>query len=206
MPDSFFSYARLADPLLRGLRRAIFEISGFKAGQSILDVASGTGAQAFEYARRGLRVTGLDMDPNMLKQTEYYSARFPDLKVHFFKGEANRMPFEDGAFDGASISLALHENDPAAQDTIIREMRRVVKPGGNLMLADLEAPLPKTPLGYAIRLIEYAAGAENRSTFRAYQREGGLRGILNRNALKATREARAAAGTVKLMAVSNAKS
>ena len=204
MPDSIFAYARLADPMLRGLRRAMFEISGLKAEQTVLDVACGTGAQVFEYARRGLLATGLDMDPVMLGQAEYYRARFPDLKAAFIKGDAARMPFESSSFGGASISLALHENAAAAQDAIIREMRRIIKPGGTLVLADFRAPLPKSPLGYAIRLIEYAAGSENRSNFKAYQREGGLTGILNRSGLGIIREGRAVAGIVRLLAVTNA--
>ncbi len=203
MPDSFYSYARLADPLLRGFRRAVFEISGFREGDAVLDVACGTGAQTFEYARHGIAATGLDANPEMLRQAGYYFTRFPSLKPVFIQGDATHLPFGNASFDGASISLALHENDRTAQDAIVSEMRRVVKPGGTLVFADFKAPLPRTPLGYSIKLIERVAGEANHHTFRDFEKSGGLSGILARQNLKAQRDRSAAAGTIRLIAVPN---
>ena len=203
MPDSLYIYARLADPMLRGLRRLIFEISGLREGDTVLDVACGTGAQAFEYARRGLNATGLDLNPEMLRQAEYYLNRLPGLKPEFVQGDATRLPFESGRFAGASISLALHENFTANQDAIVAEMRRVVIPGGILVFADFKAPLPRSPLGYTSGLIERAAGEANHHAFRDYEGSGGIISILARQKLGIARERQALAGTATLVAAPN---
>jgi demethylmenaquinone methyltransferase/2-methoxy-6-polyprenyl-1,4-benzoquinol methylase len=203
MPNSLFIYARLLDPLLRNMRRAVYEISGLAPGDAVLDVACGTGAQVFEYARRGLQATGLDADPSMLRQAEYYRARRPGLEPTFVLGDAARLPFGDAAFAGASISLALHENAAAAQDAIVREMRRVVKQGGPIVLADLQAPLPRHPVGQAVAFVEWAAGEENRRNFRAFTEAGGLDAILKLSGLKAVRTRQAALGIIRIVATIN---
>ena len=83
--DSVFSfnYVRLADSLLRSLRRNMVAFSGLKRGQAVLDVCCGTGAQVYEYSKNGLEATGLELDPNMLRQTAWYRDRLPDLHPSF---------------------------------------------------------------------------------------------------------------------------
>jgi ubiquinone/menaquinone biosynthesis C-methylase UbiE len=61
-----FNYETLVDPLLRDLRKCTPEFSGMKVGDKVLDVCCGTGAQVFEYGRRGIIATGIDISPNML--------------------------------------------------------------------------------------------------------------------------------------------
>ena len=198
------NYARLFDPLLKNMRHAVCKLSGLKDGQSALDVCCGTGAQVFEFARHGFKAAGLDKNPDMLRQAAYYRAKYPDLKPVFIEGDATRLPFPDGAFDAASITLALHENDAPNQDAMVREMKRVVKPSGMLVFADFRSPMPPNVVGSFINLIELAAGADNRRTYREYQRAGGLASILGRHGLSVLRERGAAAAAVRLLAVPNA--
>jgi ubiquinone/menaquinone biosynthesis C-methylase UbiE len=205
MPDSFFDfgYARLVDPLLRKLRKSVVEFAGFKAGQSVLDVCCGTGAQTFEYARQGLTATGLDIDPQMIRQALYYQAREPELKPSLIVGDAAKMPFENGIFDAASISLALHEKNAALQDGIVREMKRVVKPGGKLVFLDFSVPLPRSPVGYGVKFIESSVGGEHHRDFLEYQGRGGLTPIIRSHRLCVERERGAVRGAVRLLLVPN---
>ena len=203
MPDSFldFSYARLADPLLRALRRTALSFAGMQPGQSALDVCCGTGAQVFEYSKNGLEATGLDLDPKMLRQTDWYRARLPELKPAFVLGDATSMPFSDSAFDFASISLAMHEHDEHFQDAVLSEMRRVVKTGGKLVLIDFRAPLPRSLVGCGINIIESLAGADNSKNFHAYIDAGGLSAIMKRHSLSIERQRQAVSGSVELQLV-----
>ena len=205
MFDSFFdfAYARLADPPLRGMRKAVVEFAAFRAGQSVLDVCCGTGAQVFEYARQGLTATGLDIDPKMIRQALYYQAREPELKPSLIVGDAAKMPFERGIFDAASISLALHEKDFDLQDGILREMKRVVKPGGKLVFIDFRVPLPKSIVGYGVKTVESSVGGQHHRDFLEYVRRGGLTPILERHHLCPDRDRIAVRGAVRLLLAPN---
>jgi ubiquinone/menaquinone biosynthesis C-methylase UbiE len=123
------------------------------------------------------------------------------MKPTFVQGDAARMPFAGGSFDAASISLALHEKDTDLQDAILSEMRRVVKRGGFLVLADFRAPLPRSLPGYAARLIERLAGGEHYSKSRLFQEQGGLTGVIARHNLSVIKESTAVGGTVRLALV-----
>jgi ubiquinone/menaquinone biosynthesis C-methylase UbiE len=205
MFDSFFSfgYVRFADPLLRSMRRSLIAFSGIRPGQSVLDVCCGTGAQVYEFARRGIPATGIDIDPAMLKQALYYHLRFPALQPEFILADASRMPFADGSFDAASVSLALHEKNRALQDGIIDEMKRVVKKGGTLIFADFRAPLPFSPVGIGIKAIESSVGGDHHSNFKTYIGSGGLSQIIRHNALLPERSADSVAGSVILAMACN---
>ena len=61
-----FSYEKLIDPILRNVRQYAPVFSDMKAGDRVLDVCCGTGAQVIEYGRHGIIATGIDTDPSML--------------------------------------------------------------------------------------------------------------------------------------------
>ena len=200
MLDTFFSfgYVRFADPLLRSMRQSLIAFSDIRPGQSVLDVCCGTGAQVYEYSRRGIPATGIDIDPGMLKQAFYYHSRLPELQPEFVLGDASRMPFADGSFDAASVSLAMHEKTEALQDDIIEEMKRVVKESGTLVFADFRVPLPFTPVGFGIKAIESSVGGDHHANFKAYLHSNGLPQILRRNNLSPQRSSKSVAGMVRM--------
>lgn len=98
------------------------------AGQRVLDVACGTGALAREVRRRtGGHVAGLDPSAGMLAV-----ARELAPEVHWRLGSAETMPFADESFDVVVSQFGLMFMD---RDRAIREMLRVLRPGGRLVVA-----------------------------------------------------------------------
>jgi demethylmenaquinone methyltransferase/2-methoxy-6-polyprenyl-1,4-benzoquinol methylase len=107
----------------------------------VLDVATGTGMVAEALVRRyGCAVVGLDQSVEMLAGAQARVARDPALssRVSLLRGEAERLPFEDEEFDHLTFTYLLrYVEDPG---TTMRELARVVKPGGRV--ASLEFAVP----------------------------------------------------------------
>ncbi|HMD88215.1 MAG TPA: class I SAM-dependent methyltransferase [Anaerolineaceae bacterium] len=113
---------RLRDPeriarleVERVVNLALEELEGV---HNVLDVGTGSGLFAEQFAARGLQVTGLDANANMLPAAQQY---VPAGTFH--EGTAEQLPFPDGSFDLVFMGLLLHETD----DTLaaLREARRV---------------------------------------------------------------------------------
>jgi demethylmenaquinone methyltransferase / 2-methoxy-6-polyprenyl-1,4-benzoquinol methylase len=102
---------------------------------TVLDVATGTGAVARELLRqKGCTVVGLDQSPEMLAEAR---RRLPE-SVELVEGSAERLPFPDASFDALTFTYLLrYVSDPAAT---LRELARVVRPGGTI--AGLEFAVP----------------------------------------------------------------
>jgi demethylmenaquinone methyltransferase / 2-methoxy-6-polyprenyl-1,4-benzoquinol methylase len=107
---------------------------------TVLDVATGTAAVAIELVRRtGCRVVGLDRSREMLQtgHRRVAAARLTD-RVELVEGTAERLPFDDETFDGLTFTYLLrYVADPAAT---MRELARVVKPGGTIAMLEFGLP------------------------------------------------------------------
>lgn len=103
-------------------------------GERVLDVACGSGNGAIAAARRSwVPVTGLDFVPALLERARERAAA-ERLEVEFVEGDAQDLPFEDGAFDVAmSIYGAMFAPD---QEKTAAELLRVTKPGGRIGMAN----------------------------------------------------------------------
>jgi SAM-dependent methyltransferase len=111
----------------------LFERLPVGADDLVLDVAAGTGHVARRLAPRVRAVVALDATPAMLEQGR---AQAPP-NVIFTQGDAAALPFLDDSFDIVVTRFAVHHfEDPAVQ---LAEMRRVLRPGGWLAVADLIA-------------------------------------------------------------------
>lgn len=175
------NYENLIDPMLRDLRVYLPEFGGFKAGDRVLDVCCGTGAQAIVYARIGVIVTGIDLDPAMIKTAEEKKRKSGLTNVSFRVADAAHLPFDDGVFDAASIFLALHEKRADVREKVVSEMKRVVKRGGTLLFVDFRAPMPGNSYTRITTAIEFIAGREHFRNSRDFLRSGGLCPILERH-------------------------
>ena len=105
-------------------------------GDTVLDVATGTGAVARELlAQKNCTVVGLDQSPEMLAEAR---RRLP-ANVRLIEGTADALPFPAGSFDALTFTYLLrYVPDPPAT---LRELARVVRPGGTI--AGLEFALPR---------------------------------------------------------------
>ena len=117
-----------------------------KAGERILDVACGTGTSTAALARRGADVVGLDFSAGMIAE-----ARRRHPKLEFVEGDAEALPFGDAEFDAVTMSFGLR--NVANPHAALREMHRVLKPGGRVVVCEFSTPpIPIIRAGYAIYL------------------------------------------------------
>jgi demethylmenaquinone methyltransferase / 2-methoxy-6-polyprenyl-1,4-benzoquinol methylase len=112
-----------------------------RAGQRVLDVATGTGMVARDLVRRyDVEVVGLDQSPQMLAAARSRVARSPALarRVTLVEGRAQELPYADGSFDHLTFTYLLrYVDDPAAT---LRELARVVAPGGTIASLEFGEP------------------------------------------------------------------
>ncbi len=120
----------------RWWRRATVRAIDPLPGQRILDLAAGTGASAAPLARRGAHVVAADFSAGMIEEGRRRHAATPGLS--FVTADATALPFEDESFDAVTISFGLRNvSDP---HLALREMRRVARPGGLLMVCEFSHP------------------------------------------------------------------
>ncbi|MBN2462989.1 MAG: methyltransferase domain-containing protein [Dehalococcoidia bacterium] len=194
-----FNYSTIIDPILRDVRTCVIELAGAKAGDRVLDVCCGTGEQVFHYEQKGAIAIGVDENPNMIELAERSSKRRGFNNSTFRMAGAAELPFPDGYFDCASISLGLHEMEKDERNRAVSEMKRVVKKDGALMFIDFQVPLPGNLTAYLIKAIEFIAGKENHRCFRNYLAQGGLKGILKENQLIPQEEALLLSGNIQVI-------
>jgi demethylmenaquinone methyltransferase/2-methoxy-6-polyprenyl-1,4-benzoquinol methylase len=122
-------------------RRQTVAALNLSAGARILDLATGTADLAIMVARKepGARVIGLDPSAGMLQVGQEKIARSGLAeRVELVSGEAESLPFEDGSFDG--ICMAFGIRNVPDRERALREMARVVKPGGRIAILELSEP------------------------------------------------------------------
>jgi demethylmenaquinone methyltransferase/2-methoxy-6-polyprenyl-1,4-benzoquinol methylase len=113
---------------------------GVRSEGRVLDVATGTSAVAREIVRRtGASVVGLDQSEQMIHQGvgRVRRAGMTD-RVRFVLGQAERLPFPDGTFDGLTLAYLMRYVDDVG--ATLEELARVIRPGG--VLAGLEFHVP----------------------------------------------------------------
>jgi ubiquinone/menaquinone biosynthesis C-methylase UbiE len=104
----------------------------------VLDVATGTGFTALALAPLVAQVIGADLSPGMLAQAEKRSKEQGITNVSWIEAPAEKMPFDDGAFDLVTVRIAPHHfTDVRA---FLSETRRVLKPDGLFVLGDTSIP------------------------------------------------------------------
>ena len=198
-----FNYSTIIDPILKDIRICVAGLSGVKAGDRVLDVCCGTGDQVFHYTQMGAIATGVDQDPNMIELAEKNRKRRGFKHSTFRVASAAELPFPDGYFDCASISLGLHEMKRDERNRAVSEMKRVVKKEGVLMFIDFQVPLPRNSIAYLIRTVEFIAGGDNHKCFTDYLAQGGLKQILKENQLTPQEEALLMSGNMQVIKSSN---
>jgi demethylmenaquinone methyltransferase/2-methoxy-6-polyprenyl-1,4-benzoquinol methylase len=118
----------------RKWRRLVTEAVDPQPGQRVLDLAAGTGTSSESFVRVGAQVVPCDFSLGMLQVGR---KRLPHLP--FVAGDAMTLPFADASFDAVTISFGLRNIHDPAQG--LREMRRVTRPGGRLVVCEFSTPV-----------------------------------------------------------------
>jgi demethylmenaquinone methyltransferase / 2-methoxy-6-polyprenyl-1,4-benzoquinol methylase len=116
------------------------DVTGLGPGGDALDVCCGTGDLALELRRRvgpAGRVAGLDFSAPMLALAERKAAA-ADAAVEWVEGNALELPFGDASFDAATVGFGVR--NVADVPRAIREMARVVRPGGRIAILEITTP------------------------------------------------------------------
>jgi demethylmenaquinone methyltransferase/2-methoxy-6-polyprenyl-1,4-benzoquinol methylase len=113
--------------------RQLTAASVVRPGDSVLDACCGTGDLALACAKAGGRVTGLDFSERMLAR-----ARKKSSAVEWIQGDLLALPFPDGSFDVATVGFGVR--NVADLDIGLRELARVLRPGGRLGCLEITTP------------------------------------------------------------------
>lgn len=127
---------------LAGLRDTVVDFTNAGSGSRILDVATGTGEQALAFARKGYEVVGIDLSEAMLKVA---NKKNEHGHVRFEAADATNLPFENSSFDVTCVSFALHDMPLTVRARALKEMVRVTRPTGLIVIVDYA--LPKSKVG-----------------------------------------------------------
>ncbi len=119
--------------------RHLLKFAALPSGMRLIDVGTGNGRLAMLLAEEGAsEVVGIDASPVLLEAAEYLRLRNPSPampRVSFRLAPAHRIPFKNEGFDAIVCRLLLHHS--TKPEAILRELARLLKPGGLLILADL---------------------------------------------------------------------
>lgn len=122
----------------RALRDRILSLSRLRPGEAMLDVGCGTGTLALA-ARRVAgasgEVFGIDASPEMVERARR-KARRAGLQIELRQAPAQALPFADGRFDLVTSTLMLHHLPRQDRQACVREMARVLKPGGRALVVE----------------------------------------------------------------------
>ncbi|MFJ3925564.1 demethylmenaquinone methyltransferase [Streptomyces sp. NPDC090022] len=115
-------------------RKAVARAVDARPGQKVLDLAAGTATSSMPFAATGAYVVPCDFSLGMLREGK---KRHPWLPLT--AGDATRLPFKDDTFDSVTISFGLRNVQDT--DTALRELYRVTKPGGKVVICEFSQPV-----------------------------------------------------------------
>ncbi len=147
--------ARSSKVMRDGYRELAAAAAPAVKGAAVLEVGPGPGYVAIELARLlpEVRIVGLDVSATMVDIATGNAAEHGvSERVSFKQGNAAQMPFEDSSFDFLISCGSLHHWQKPKQ--ILREVRRVLKPGCRAMINDLRRNVPKERIGEWVSDIE----------------------------------------------------
>ena len=110
-------------------RKKVAKLVNSQPGQTILDLAAGTGSSSIVFLREGVKVVAADFSRGMLEEGR---RRHPELEFVF--ADAANLPFADQEFDTVTISFGIRNVEKT--EVALAEMLRVLKPGGKLVVCE----------------------------------------------------------------------
>jgi ubiquinone/menaquinone biosynthesis C-methylase UbiE len=124
---------------LEQIHDVLIELADLRGNAEILDVGCGTGILSSRLAgtSEGLIVHGVDINPRMIRVARKRGNR-RNLQVEYQVGTAVQLPYRDGQFDVVFSCLLFHLLDSSEKELGLREIRRVLRPGGRYVCAEFE--------------------------------------------------------------------
>lgn len=146
-------------------------------GETVLDLGSGAGIDAFLAARQvgpQGRVIGVDMTPAMLDKARAGAARLGLAQAEFREGRLEALPLEDASVDAVTSNCVI--NLVPDKGAVFREIARVLRPGGRLVVSDivLDGRLPEAVERDMLAYVGCVAGAAQRADYLAKLAAAGL--------------------------------
>lgn len=164
----------LYDPIVRlmGLDRSrdvLIEQAAVRPAHDVLEIGCGTGTLTVRVKRLhpDARVVGLDPDPKALGIAREKSER-AGVTVELDRGFSDRMPYPDSSFDRVLSSYMFHHLSQDAKTSTLREVHRVLRPGGSLHLVDFAGSAAKG--GFLMRLFHADEAMADNASDRLIQR------------------------------------
>ena len=133
----------------RTFREKLLSFAGLTSGESVLDIGCGTGTLAIAAGRQvgpTGRVYGIDASPEMIARAERKAKR-AGAKIRLQNAIAESLPFPDAQFDAVLSTVMLHHLPRPARARLVAEARRVLRPGGRLLVIDFAKPAAPRPRG-----------------------------------------------------------
>jgi demethylmenaquinone methyltransferase / 2-methoxy-6-polyprenyl-1,4-benzoquinol methylase len=123
----------------RSWRKVVARAVGATKGERVLDVAAGTGTSSASFTTDGADCVACDFSLGMLTQGVRQRGGADVGGVRFVAGDALALPFADESFDAVTISFGLRNVHDV--DAALRDLLRVTKPGGRLVICEFSAPV-----------------------------------------------------------------
>ncbi len=204
--DPYRQFAPIYDPIVgrfnTGLRELSLKLHPPTPGMKVLDVACGSGLHLQTYREAGCAITGIDKSPSMLGVARKNLGEDADLHL----GDATNMPFGDDSFDLVTISLAIHEMRQAMREGVTREMKRVLKPDGRILVIDFHTGPYQFPQGWlqkgVLIMAEIVAGREHFTNYRDFMARRGVPPFAEANGLVVDQQRIVGGGTMGLFLLS----
>src|SRR5712692_2342425 len=131
--------------------RLFIELDGIISGARVLELGCGTGEFTRRVAPSRARLVALDLSTDLLRKAR---ERVPG-SVRFMIGDAHLLPFNSGAFDAVYGCSVLHHLDV---EVALREVRRVLRPGGHLVFSEPNLLNPQVALMFKVRALRARFG------------------------------------------------
>jgi len=170
----------------------------------VLDLGCGTGGLSRQLANAYLVPVGLDFSSTLLSSAMVKAVQSPRFPI--LQGDAGHLPFQSAYFDAVILSLALHEMAPNLRETVWREMGRVLRIEGLIMLIDFIPPMQSRPdakgISYLIHSLELMMGlihAPHYLHYRDFMKKGGLKAWISTHGAKILEERYYAQGNLALL-------
>lgn len=169
------NYDKVLNPFLKKIRKAVVLKAKELNTDRIADFCCGTGNQLKHFMQAGYEdIVGVDLSENMIAQS-----KVGNYKPKCLLEDATNTTLPENYYDIAMVSLAMHEKSIEVAQGMIKEAKRVVKPGGNFLVVDYCFDKKSNFIGrFGASFIEKLVGGEHYENFKKYISMGGLNFLL----------------------------